>query len=163
MKPITPLISVVALAALATMTYALWEMVGVGTCASGGPYVSARECPAGTGALALLLTGAILVYVIAIIAAAFQSAAAGGFWFGMLFTVLGAMFIAAQVSGQVAEGSGGVGWFLGVLFLAMGILPLLGSIIMMIKAFNNTTDDDGPARFAGPYVVGAELVAPPKR
>ena len=33
------------LAGLAAFEYALWELMNTGTCASGGPYVSARECP----------------------------------------------------------------------------------------------------------------------
>jgi hypothetical protein len=156
MKPLTPLISVFALAALAAMTFALWQLVGVGTCASGGPYVSTRECPAGTGADALLLTASILVYVVATIAASFQSPSAGGFWFGALFTALGGMFIVAEATDHAAKSGGGVGWFVGVLFLAMGVLPLVGSIIMMVKGRGQ--DDNGPATFAGPYIVGAELV-----
>jgi hypothetical protein len=132
MKPLTAAISLVALASLAAMTYAIWELVAVGTCASGGPYVSARECPAGTGATALILTGSILVYVIATIAASFQDQAAGGFWFGMLFTVLGGAFLASAITDH-APSDGGVGWFLGALFLAMGILPTIGSVILLLR------------------------------
>ena len=33
---------------LAAFGYGLYELFDIGTCASGGPYVSARECPAGT-------------------------------------------------------------------------------------------------------------------
>ena len=32
------------------MTWALYHLVRTGTCASGGPYVSARPCPSDTGA-----------------------------------------------------------------------------------------------------------------
>jgi len=132
MKPLTLAISLVALAALAAMTYAIWILMGIGTCASGGPYVSQRECPTGTGAVALILTGSIILYVIATIAASFQSQAAGGFWFGMLFTVLGGGFLASAISHHAPD-DGGVGWFLGALFLAMGILPTIGSIILMVR------------------------------
>jgi hypothetical protein len=138
MKPLTAAISLVALAALATMTYAIWELVAVGTCASGGPYVSARECPDGTGVTSLILTASILVYVTATIAAAFQDQAAGGFWFGMLFTVLGGAFLASAITNH-APGDGGVGWFLGALFLAMGILPAAGSIILMVRGRSGGT------------------------
>jgi hypothetical protein len=31
--------------------YGIYQMLQIGTCASGGPYVVARECPDGTGAL----------------------------------------------------------------------------------------------------------------
>jgi hypothetical protein len=40
--------------------YGIFQLLGIGTCASGGPYVSARQCPDGTGGLTLALTGAIL-------------------------------------------------------------------------------------------------------
>jgi hypothetical protein len=40
--------------------YGIFQLLGIGTCASGGPYVSARQCPDGTGGLMLALTGGIL-------------------------------------------------------------------------------------------------------
>jgi hypothetical protein len=33
---------------VAGLVYCIVELASIGTCASGGPYVSARECPAGT-------------------------------------------------------------------------------------------------------------------
>jgi hypothetical protein len=42
------------------MAYALYQLLQVGTCASGGPYVSARECPAGTGRLVIAFFPAVL-------------------------------------------------------------------------------------------------------
>ena len=47
----------VTLASLLVMTWALYHLVRTGTCASGGPYVSARPCPEGTAAKILGLTG----------------------------------------------------------------------------------------------------------
>ena len=37
--------------------YGIYQMLQIGTCASGGPYVSARQCPDGTGGLILALIG----------------------------------------------------------------------------------------------------------
>jgi hypothetical protein len=37
------------LASLAVVCFSIYELAKTGTCASGGPYVSARECPDGTG------------------------------------------------------------------------------------------------------------------
>lgn len=34
---------------VAGLAYCVVELASIGTCASGGPYVSVRECPAGTG------------------------------------------------------------------------------------------------------------------
>jgi hypothetical protein len=42
------------------MAYALYQLLQVGTCASGGPYVSARECPAGTERLIIAFFPAVL-------------------------------------------------------------------------------------------------------
>ena len=37
--------------------YGIYQMLQVGTCASGGPYVSARQCPDGTEAIVFALIG----------------------------------------------------------------------------------------------------------
>ena len=48
------------LAGALTFCYCVYELAKTGTCASGGPYVSAHECPAGTGTLALMIVPAVL-------------------------------------------------------------------------------------------------------
>jgi hypothetical protein len=40
--------------------YGVYQMLQIGTCASGGPYVSARQCPDGIGGLFLALPGGII-------------------------------------------------------------------------------------------------------
>jgi hypothetical protein len=40
--------------------YGIYDMLQIGTCASGGPYVSARQCPDGTSAIFFALMGGIL-------------------------------------------------------------------------------------------------------
>jgi hypothetical protein len=45
--------------------YGIYQMLGIGTCASGGPYVSARPCPDGTEAIFWALTGGILGHFLA--------------------------------------------------------------------------------------------------
>ena len=42
------------------IAYALYQLLQIGTCASGGPYVSARECPTGTERLAIVFFPAII-------------------------------------------------------------------------------------------------------
>ena len=42
------------------MAYALYQLLQVGTCASGGPYVSARECPTGTERLIIAFFPAVI-------------------------------------------------------------------------------------------------------
>jgi hypothetical protein len=157
MRPATLVTSAVLLASLAAMVAGLLDLLQIGTCASGGPYVSARECPGGTGTAALLVGAGGTVYCVASIVAAFRSFAAGGFWFGLLFVVLGGAFLEAQLTGHVDKSGGGVGWFLGGLFLAMGIGPLIAGALGVWRE----RGDDEPAPFAGPYVVGAEILRKP--
>ena len=45
--------------------YGIFQLLQVGTCASGGPYVSARECPDGIGGLMFALTGGIILLFVA--------------------------------------------------------------------------------------------------
>jgi hypothetical protein len=40
--------------------WGIYDMLQIGTCASGGPYVVARECPDGTGGIFFALMGGIL-------------------------------------------------------------------------------------------------------
>jgi hypothetical protein len=39
--------------------YGIFQLLQIGTCASGGPYVSARECPDGIGSLIFALVGGV--------------------------------------------------------------------------------------------------------
>jgi peptidoglycan/LPS O-acetylase OafA/YrhL len=45
--------------------YGVNQMLGIGTCASGGPYVSARQCPDGTEAVMFALMGGIVLLFVA--------------------------------------------------------------------------------------------------
>jgi len=45
--------------------YGIFQLLQVGTCASGGPYVSARECPDGIGGLVFALSGGVIGMFIA--------------------------------------------------------------------------------------------------
>lgn len=159
MRPSTALLSLLLLAALGAMAYGLVDLLETGTCASGGPYVSVRECPDGTATAGLLVGAGGTIYCLATIAVAFRSFAAAGFWFGALFTGLGATFLYAQLTGHVDPSGGGIAWFLGGLFLLMGLGPLLAG---GVAAFKERGDDDQPTPFAGPYVVGSIIAqAPP--
>ena len=46
---------------VAVIGYSAYRLVDIGTCASGGPYESARECPKGTGTLIVSMFPATLV------------------------------------------------------------------------------------------------------
>jgi hypothetical protein len=106
-------------------TYELIEVMKIGTCASGGPYVSAQPCPAGTGAKALLLTLGILLSIGAIFLA-------GGFTGAGLF-VWCAMFLGAGIgtlgyalfAHNAPNGAKLAGYIVGGVFIPMGGVPLL--------------------------------------
>ncbi len=49
----------------AVIGYAIFQLLSTGTCASGGPYVVARECPAGIERVILSLVGAIFLLFVA--------------------------------------------------------------------------------------------------
>ena len=44
--------------------FCLYELVKTGTCASGGPYVSARPCPSSTGAYIVGVIGGVFVFLL---------------------------------------------------------------------------------------------------
>jgi hypothetical protein len=48
---------------IAGFAFGLWQLVKTGTCASGGPYVSARPCPAGTGLYVGALIAGVFVFL----------------------------------------------------------------------------------------------------
>jgi hypothetical protein len=52
--------SLISLVCLGFALYALYQLIRGGSCASGGNYVSARECPPGTEKWAWVLPGAII-------------------------------------------------------------------------------------------------------
>jgi hypothetical protein len=129
------------LAGLAAFEYALYELMQIGTCASGGPYVSARPCPAGTLGKALLLPAGFMVGTIGIIVFALRGRRLGApedgrrlnatvlAWSG-LFIVTGVVALLASIGPGADPGPGAewVGIFLCALFVPMGIAPLLFAV-----------------------------------
>ncbi|MDX6655294.1 MAG: hypothetical protein QOH62_87 [Solirubrobacteraceae bacterium] len=136
-KPLKIIAGLVGVAALALTCFELVKLMDIGTCASGGPYVSARQCPDGTGSKMLILTGAIFAFTIALIASG-----QGMFFFGLLFCALAAVF----VRGGITEDSfGAVGFGVGGLFAIMGLVPL----VMAIRGWFDGDSSEGKSRAAG--------------
>jgi hypothetical protein len=54
---------VLMLVGVAAFLFGLYHLMKTGTCASGGPYVSARPCPAGTGGWVALLIGGVFAFL----------------------------------------------------------------------------------------------------
>ena len=129
------------LAGLGAFLYGLYELMNIGTCASGGPYVSARPCPEGTAEKALLLPGGFIVGMIGIFVFALRGRRPGApddAWraspwligWAPLFIGTG---VVALVAGLGSEGSGAgtvkfTGIFLAVLFIPMGLVPVFGAL-----------------------------------
>jgi hypothetical protein len=136
-KPLQILAVLFAVAALALTCVELAKLMDIGTCASGGPYVSARQCPAGTGSKILILTGAIFAYTIAMLASG-----QGLFLFGLLFCALAAVFIRAGITD---DNFGAVGYGVGGMFAIMGLIPLT----IAIRGWFEGDAAQGKSRAAG--------------
>ncbi len=133
-------------AALVAISLTIYKLLGVGTCASGGPYVVARECPEGTEWLGLLLPGSIFVGLFGIVLYAMRGAPPGsekkggaGFaallgWSGLFLGIAFACFWG--VWGPNANpGPGGElgGLIVGFLFVPMGLIPIFASLAVLRK------------------------------
>ena len=127
----------VSLAALLLMTWALYHLVRTGTCASGGPYVSARPCPEGTGAKILGLMGAIFALLIGGGIYAARGNRGHGATLGMGIVLWSLLFISLAAATFVAAfgpannddpGARTAAIVLAIVFLPMGILPLIGAV-----------------------------------
>jgi hypothetical protein len=109
-----------------------------GTCASGGPYVSARPCPPGTGLHVLALVGGVFGGLIGIAI----YAARGGqgkpspvglgaiMWAFLFCSIAGVSLIAAF--GPASNGDDGIkvmAAVFGLVFIPMGIAPIAFSIL----------------------------------
>lgn len=117
----------VFIVSLAAFSWGFADAVATGTCASGGPYVIAQECPDGTGmTFALLFSGALGAFA-SIIVLAVVRMALGLAAFGAFFVVLGLAFLLGEVTSDSLEGTG---WFIGPLFVLMGSLPLFVGLRM---------------------------------
>jgi hypothetical protein len=104
---------------------AMFSVLGVGgTCASGGPYVIAVECPDGSGFFSLVgvYGGLGAVFLALVVARDFGARLVALAW-PILFLTLGGVFVVIGGAG-FAQG----GWpfaLIGVLFVVMALVPLV--------------------------------------
>lgn len=143
-------------AAIVTFCWALYSVGRIGTCASGGPYVSARPCPEGTGLKIMLLTGSVFAGLLGIVLYAAgwgraNRAVRAGVGLGALmwsFLFLGAAASMALAAwGPAADGTPGVSTaaiVLVIVFVPMGLAPLVGAV-----AFGRRPRERPPAASPG--------------
>jgi Short C-terminal domain len=136
-RPLQLISGLVAVGALALGCVEIAKLMDIGTCASGGPYVSANPCPAGTATRILVLIGAITLYVVALLASGQAM-----FFFGLLFVALAAMFIRGAFADDSFEA---VGIGVGALFAVMGLGPML----MAIRGWFGADRGEATARASG--------------
>jgi hypothetical protein len=122
----------------AVTAYAIFQLLQIGTCASGGPYVSARQCPAGTERVILALVGAIFLYFVAAAIYATRGPAPGSrgdpdagltilfFWTGLFWSLAVGCFLAVWGPDANPGPGGDVGGlivgFMGLIMGAGGLL-----------------------------------------
>jgi Short C-terminal domain len=128
---------IVCLVSLLVMTWALYHLVRTGTCASGGPYVSARPCPSDTGAKIVGLMGSIFALLIG--GAIYAARGGKGYgatlgmgvvlWSLLFISLAAATFVAAYgPANNDAPGAKTAAVILAIVFLPMAILPLIGAV-----------------------------------
>jgi hypothetical protein len=120
--------------------YGIYQMLQIGTCASGGPYVSARQCPDGTEGIFLALAGGIVgLFIAAGIyltrgtpPGASSPPGNGGivvwFWTGLFWSLAAGSFLAVwgpdSEPGPGADVGGLIVGFMGLIMGAGGLISL---------------------------------------
>ena len=121
-------------ASIVAIDWALYELVRTGTCASGGPYVSARPCPPGTGLRIVALIGGVFGGLIGMGIYATRGEGRlrpspiglGAVMWGLLFCTLAGSAILAAFGPANNDDAGArtAAIVLGVVFIPMGLAPI---------------------------------------
>jgi hypothetical protein len=128
--------------AWAAFEYSIYQFLQIGTCASGGPYISARQCPSGTGIYFAGLFGGIILGLIAVGIYAtrgtppgvsegdYQSprVSFGILAWSLLFLGTGIIGIIAVLHGNPGPGAKTGAIIVAAVFIPMGAIPLLASL-----------------------------------
>jgi hypothetical protein len=121
-------------ASCVAIAYSVYQLLQIGTCASGGPYQVARECPGGTERLGLAIPVAVMTMLIGLGLYAARGRAPGSdrdprpgmglviLWCGLFFGIAFASFWGVW-GPDASPGPGGKlgGLIIGFLFVPMGI------------------------------------------
>jgi hypothetical protein len=125
-------------ASIVAISYAVFQLLQIGTCASGGPYVSARECPSGIERVGLAIPVAAFVMLIGAALYATRGAPPGSsrkgkagyalalIWAGLFLGIAFACFWGVW-GPDVNPGPGGEtgGLIVGFLFVPLGLLGVV--------------------------------------
>jgi hypothetical protein len=109
-------------------TWAIYNLIRIGNCASGGPYVSARPCPPGTELKILALVGSAFMLLAGAVVSPLRGTPRLAWGLGFLGLAAG---VAVGALGPTRPQAGGtaltvLGLGLGGVFLAVGLLGLVG-------------------------------------
>jgi hypothetical protein len=150
-----------ALGSLVAFDWALYEIVQTGTCASGGPYVSARPCPEGTGLRIAAMGGAV---PLGLIGCALLSASRWRNWraaLGVWIVAWALLFVSSAVVALIAvytsddpvvEGARLGVTIMAAVFVPMGLVPL--GLLALGRRRGGT--DDGLSRSATGRILSVQ-------
>ena len=122
-------------ASIVALDWGIWHLMLTGTCASGGPYVSARPCPPGTGGQILAVIGGVFGGLIG--AGIYAARGRSGerrdsryplplaMWTLLFCTIAGSGLYATLGPAAGKDAPKGTAIFLAALFFPMGLAPLL--------------------------------------
>ena len=133
-----------------------------GSCADGGPYVSAQPCPQGTGTALLLIFPLALTCIVGTLWGASTLKAPLPLWLGWpaIFLTLGWNFLEDGFFPPPEAGSIVVGYVVcGVLFVLMGAVPLLLALSLLRDRRRVHRAEQGLARLPAPRATSSS--APP--
>jgi hypothetical protein len=162
-------------AALVAVNWAIYNLVRAGTCASGGPYVSARPCPPGTGGQILALVGGIFAGTLGVAVYATRGDRGRAGFVGLGIVMWSLLFLTLAASsllgafGPAADDdrddskTGAV--IMSAIFVPMGLAPLLFAFRTRGKAEQSVPPvlAGTPNVFAGtPHVLAPQPVWPLK-
>lgn len=138
---------VLMLASIAAFGFAIYNLIGIGACASGTtPYVIGIPCPAGVGTIAFLMGGGITGFVVGFLLLQWRGDPPGGkregapplvplgwaLW-GLFFLVGGIVSLAAVLTLPSSPGMLGP-LIVGIVFIPMGLGPLVWGIFNRRKS-----------------------------
>ncbi|MET7403298.1 SHOCT domain-containing protein [Dactylosporangium sp. NPDC005572] len=125
---------VLGLGGAVMMAVGLFYLLNTGSCASGGPYVTARQCPAGTGSLVFLLIGGTVVWLSGLVLSEEGLAKAGtgqAVW-TLGFTGIGVTILAKALLQDSMPADSRLGaLIMGAVFIPMGLVVGIGGLLQL--------------------------------